>query len=155
VLRPEPGERLLEVGVGTGYYSLEMAEWIAPGGRLELFDLQQEFLDHAMRAAAERGLENLVPTQGDATDLPYEDASVDAVVLTAVLGEIPDSAAALQEIRRVLKPSGRLVVGELFGDPHFTTRAGLERMAADAGLALEEGSGNWFGYFARLAAAPR
>ncbi|HEY0317069.1 MAG TPA: methyltransferase domain-containing protein [Solirubrobacterales bacterium] len=155
VLRPEPGERLLEVGVGTGYYSLEMAEWIAPGGRLELFDLQQEFLDHAMRAAAERGLENLVPTQGDATDLPYEDASVDAVVLTAVLGEIRDSAAALQEIRRVLKPSGRLVVGELFGDPHFTTRAGLERMAADAGLALEERSGNWFGYFARLAAAPR
>jgi ubiquinone/menaquinone biosynthesis C-methylase UbiE len=38
-----------------------------------------------------------------------------------VLGEIPDSAAALREIRRVLKPDGRLVVGELFGDPHFTT----------------------------------
>jgi ubiquinone/menaquinone biosynthesis C-methylase UbiE len=151
VLRPAPGERLLEIGVGTGYYSLEIAEWIAPGGTLELFDLQREFLDHAMRAAAERGLENLVPTQGDATDLPYEDASVDAVVLTAVLGEIPDSAAALREIRRVLKPSGRLVVGELFGDPHFTTRAGLERLAPDAGLAVEEVSGNWFGYFARLA----
>jgi ubiquinone/menaquinone biosynthesis C-methylase UbiE len=151
VLRPEAGERLLEIGVGTGYYSLELAEWIGPAGRLELFDLQQEFLDHVMRRAAERGLANLVPTRGDATDLPYEDASVDAVVLTAVLGEIPDSAAALREIRRVLKPTGRLVVGELFGDPHFTTRAGLERMAADAGLTLEQRSGHWFGYFARLA----
>jgi len=150
VLRPQPGERLLEVGVGTGYYSLDLAGWVAPAGTLELFDLQQEFLDHVMRAASERGLSNLVPTRGDATQLPYEDRSVDAVVLTAVLGEIPDAAAALREIRRVLKPSGRLVVGELFGDPHFTTRASLERMGAAAGLGLAERSGNWFGYFARL-----
>lgn len=150
VLRPQAGERVLEIGVGTGYYSLDLAEWIAPGGTLELFDLQQEFLDHVLRGAAERGLENLVPTRGDATDLPFADASVDAVVLTAVLGEIPDSAAALREIRRVLKPAGRLVVGELFGDPHFTTRASLERLGADAGLRLAERSGNWFGYFARL-----
>jgi ubiquinone/menaquinone biosynthesis C-methylase UbiE len=150
VLRPEPGERLLEVGVGTGYYSLGLAESVAPGGTLELFDLQQEFLDHVMRAAAERGLDNLIPTRGDATALPYEDASVDAVVLTAVLGEIPGREAALAEIRRVLKPGGRLVVGELFGDPHFTTGAALERLGAGSALAVAERSGNWFGYFARL-----
>jgi ubiquinone/menaquinone biosynthesis C-methylase UbiE len=150
VLRPQPGERLLEIGVGTGYYSLDLAEWVAPEGRLELFDLQQEFLDHVMRAAQERGLTNLIPTQGDATRLPFADASIDAAVLTAVLGEIPDCAAALREIRRVLKPDGRLVVGELFGDPHFTTRASLERMGNEAGLSLAERSGNWFGYFARL-----
>jgi len=151
ILRPEPGERLLEIGVGTGYYSLDLAEWVGPDGRLELFDLQTEFLDHVMRGAGERGLGNLVPTQGDATALPYEDASVDAVILTAVLGEIPDRAAALAEIRRVLKPGGRLVVGELFGDPHFTTAAKLERLGAEAGLGLEERSGKWFGYFGRLA----
>ncbi|HEX5929846.1 MAG TPA: class I SAM-dependent methyltransferase [Solirubrobacterales bacterium] len=152
VLRPEPGERLLEIGVGTGYYSLDMAAWV-PDGRLELFDLQQEFLDHVMRRAGERSLENLVPTQGDATALPYEDASVDAVVLTAVLGEIPDTAAALREIRRVLKPNGRLVVGELFGDPHFTTLNSLKTQSAAAGLAYAEHSGNWFAYFARLSPA--
>ncbi len=50
----------------------------------------------------------------------------------------------------MLKPDGRLVVGELFGDPHFTTLASLKRQAADAGLAYAEHSGNWFGYFARL-----
>jgi ubiquinone/menaquinone biosynthesis C-methylase UbiE len=150
VLRPQPGERLLEIGVGTGYYSLDLAEWVAPEGTLELFDLQQKFLDHVMRAATERGLKNLVATLGDATDLPHEDASVDAVILTAVLGEIPEAAAALREIRRVLKPDGRLVVGELFGDPHFTTRAALERMGREAALELAETSGNWFGFFARL-----
>jgi ubiquinone/menaquinone biosynthesis C-methylase UbiE len=151
VLAPQPGERLLEIGVGTGYYSCDLAEWVAPEGTLELFDLQQEFLDHVMRAAGERGLSNLTPNRGDATRLPYGNGSIDGVVLTAVLGEIPDGDAALREIRRVLKPDGRLVVGELFGDPHFTTRASLERMGAEAGLALGEHSGNWFGYFARLA----
>lgn len=150
VLRPEPGERLLEIGVGTGYYSCDLAEWVAPDGTLELFDLQQEFLDHVMRAAGERRLTNLVPTRGDATALPYEDASVDAVVLTAVLGEIPDRLAALREVRRVLRPGGRLVVGELFGDPHFTRRGALERLGAESGLRLSELSGPSLGYFARL-----
>lgn len=150
VLQPKPGERLLEIGVGSGYYSLDLAEWVAPGGTLELFDLQQEFLDHVMRAAGERGLSNLVPTRGDATDLPYEDASIDAAVLTAVLGEIPDRAAALGEVRRVLKPNGRLVVGELFGDPHFTSRRSLQRLGSEAGLEIEHVSGPLLGYFARL-----
>jgi ubiquinone/menaquinone biosynthesis C-methylase UbiE len=150
VLRPQPGERLLELGVGTGYYSCELAEWVAPEGTLELFDLQQEFLDHTMRAAADRGLTNLTQTQGDATQLPYEDNSIDGVIFTAVLGEIPDRAAALNEIHRVLKPDGRLVVGELFGDPHFTSRGSLERLGTEAGLNLVESSGPALGYFARL-----
>jgi ubiquinone/menaquinone biosynthesis C-methylase UbiE len=150
VLAPQPGERVLEIGPGTGYYTLDMAEWVGAEGRVEIFDLQQEFLDHVTARAAERGLGNVVPTQGDATALPYEDASVDAVVLTAVLGEIPEPLAALREIRRVLKPDGRLIVGELFGDPHFTTRASLERQASEAALVFETHSGNWFAYFARL-----
>ena len=152
VLAPVPGERILEIGPGTGYYTLDMAEWVGTDGAIEIFDLQQEFLDHTMERARERSLANVVPTQGDATSLPYETDSVDAVVLTAVLGEIPDQAAALQEIARVLKPGGRLVVGELFGDPHFTSPGALERAGGDAGLRLVRRSGPALGYFARLEA---
>jgi ubiquinone/menaquinone biosynthesis C-methylase UbiE len=153
VMRPQSGERVLEIGPGTGYYTLDIAEWVGPEGTVEIFDLQQEFLDHTMRRAGERGLDNVLPTQGDATALPYEDASMDAVVLNAVLGEIPEPAAALREVRRVLKPGGRLLVGELFGDPHFTTQAALRRRAGDAGLSYEWHSGYWFGYVARLSPA--
>ncbi|HET6570761.1 MAG TPA: methyltransferase domain-containing protein [Solirubrobacterales bacterium] len=153
VLAPQPGERVLEIGPGTGYYTLDIAEWLGPDGRVEIFDLQREFLDHVMRRAGERGLANVTPTQGDATALPYEDDSVDAVVLTAVLGEIPDTVAALREIRRVLRPGGRLIVGELFGDPHFTTQASLRRQATEADLRWETHSGAWLGYFARLSPA--
>jgi ubiquinone/menaquinone biosynthesis C-methylase UbiE len=153
VLRPEPGERILEIGPGVGYYTLDMAEWVGPEGTIEIFDLQQQFLDHTTNRAADHGFANVVPTQGDATALSYEDDSVDAVVLTAVLGEIPDPVAALRQIQRVLKPSGRLIVGELFGDPHFTTQAALKRQASEAGLAYEDHSGNWFAYFVRLSGA--
>jgi ubiquinone/menaquinone biosynthesis C-methylase UbiE len=150
VLDPRPGERILEIGPGTGYYTLDLAGWVGPDGSVEIFDLQQEFLDHTLGRAAERGLTNVVPTLGDATSLPYDDESVDAVVLTAVLGEIPDRPAAMREIARVLKPGGRLVVGELFGDPHFTTLGALGRLGEAAGLLVAGRSGPPFGYFARL-----
>jgi ubiquinone/menaquinone biosynthesis C-methylase UbiE len=152
VLAPRSGERILEIGPGTGYYTLDMAEWVGPQGKVEIFDLQQEFLDHTLDSAARSGLSNVVATQGDATELPFEVDSFDAVVLTAVLGEIPDRAAALRQIERVLRPGGRLVVGELFGDPHFTTYGSLQDQCVAAGLSLERRSGNWFGYFARFAA---
>jgi ubiquinone/menaquinone biosynthesis C-methylase UbiE len=150
VLRPRLAERILEIGPGTGYYSLDLAEWIGGGGRLDVFDIQREMLDHTMERASERGLDNLVPAQGDARELPYEEGTFDAVALTTVLGEIPDRDAAVREIARVLRPGGRLVVGELLGDPHFTTPGEIERLGTAAGLVLEERSGPWIGSFTRL-----
>jgi SAM-dependent methyltransferase len=150
VLAPRPGERVLEVGPGTGYYSLPVAEWLSPGGRLDIFDLQQQMLDHTLRRAAERGLENIDATQGDARRLPYPDATFDAAYLTLVLGEIPDQDAALRELARVVKPGGRLVVGELFGDPHWVSPGRLRARGEAAGLRFERRSGSPLGYFALL-----
>jgi ubiquinone/menaquinone biosynthesis C-methylase UbiE len=147
-LAPQAGETVLEVGPGTGYYSLPVAEWLAPGGTLHLLDLQQQMLDHTVRRAAERGLENLEPRQGDARQLPYADDAFDAAYLVAVLGEVPDQGAALRELRRVLKPGGRLVVGELLGDPHMVRERVLRDRAERAGLRFERRVGPRFGYFA-------
>ncbi len=105
-----------------------------------------------MRRAGERGLPNVTPTRGDARELPYESSTFDAIVLVTVLGEIPDPDAAIREIARVLKPGGRLVVGELFGDPHYTSPGALRRSAEAAGLSFEYRNGPAVGYFARFAA---
>ena len=103
-----------------------------------------------MGRAHEAGVENIVPTQGDARELPYADATFDAAYLTAVLGEIPDQDEALRQLARVLKPGGRLVVGELFGDPHWVSPKRLRERAERAGLAFSERSGTSLGYFARF-----
>jgi SAM-dependent methyltransferase len=152
-LVPAPGQRVLEVGPGTGYYALEVAGWLLPGGRLDVFDLQQEMLDHTLRRAEERGLVNLVAMQGDARALPYADGTFDAAYLVTVLGEIPDQEAALRELARVVKPAGRVVVGELFGDPHWVSPGRLRERAERAGLRFEHRLGSPLGYFARFAPA--
>ena len=154
VLEPRPGERVLEIGPGTGYYTLDLARWVSPRGRVEILDIQQEMLDHTMRRVFDAGIPNVTPTRGDAQDLPYDDASFDAVVLVTVLGEIPDQDAAMGEIARVLKPAGRLVVGELMGDPHYTSPSALQARGEAAGLRLDKRSGPKVGYFARLVSPP-
>jgi SAM-dependent methyltransferase len=150
VLEPQAGEHVLEVGPGTGYYSLSVAEWIGPDGVLDVFDLQQEMLDHTMRRAGERGVTNIEAMRGDARRLPYLEGTFDGAFLAAVLGEIPDQDAALRELARVLKPGGRLVVGELFGDPHWVSPGSLRRRAEAAGLVFVRRSGSPLGYFARF-----
>ena len=148
-LAPQPGETVLEVGPGTGYYTLPVARWVAPG-TLHVLDVQQEMLDHTMRRAAGDGIDNVEPRRGDARRLPYDDASFDSAYLVTVLGEVPDQDAALRELRRVLKPGGRVVVGELFGDPHMVGESSLRRRAAAAGLRFERRVGPRLGYFGVL-----
>ncbi len=84
VLEPTAGERVLEIGPGTGYYTLDLAEWVGHDGTVEILDLQQEMLDHTIRRARERGLWNVNPTRGDARELPYDDDSFDAAILVTV-----------------------------------------------------------------------
>lgn len=154
ILEPRPGERLLEVGPGIGHHALPVAEAIRPDGTLDVFDLQQEMLDDLMERARERGLANLLPTQGDARTLPYPDAAFAGAYLVTVLGEVPDQAAALRELARVLKPGGRLVVGEIPFDPHFVTFGALRKRAESTGFVFERRLGPpALGYFARFARA--
>jgi SAM-dependent methyltransferase len=155
VLEPRDGERIVELGPGSGYYSFAVAAATGSGG-LDVLDAQQEFLDDVAGEAARRGVSNIRATLGDARSLPYADDSFDAGFLVNVLGEVPDQAACLSELARVLRPQGRLLVGEsvLAGDPHMVPFGSLRRRAEESGFVLERRSGGPLAYFARFS-APR
>ena len=149
-LAPRPGERILELGPGTGYYTVPVVERLGPEGTLEILDVRQSFLEHALERARRSGHRNLIATLGDGGSLPYSDSSFDAAYLVTVLGEIPDPSAALSELRRVLKPGGRVVIGEIFIDPDFPRFGWLVRQAHAAGLGLERRIGTPLAYFAEF-----
>ena len=150
ILAPVPRERLLEVGPGTGYYTLDVARCLEPGGQLDILDLQPGMLEETMRRAAAHGVRTIVPAQGNADALPYPDATFDAAYLVATLGEVPDKDRALRELRRVLKQGGRLVVGEGQPDPHMVSLHDLREQTRTVGLRYERHHGGRFGYLARF-----
>ena len=153
VLEPKPGERILEIGPGTGYYAISAAEWVGPNGRLTVLDVQQEYLDHTIQAATERGLANVEPVLADAAALPFPDDTFDGAYLVTVLGEVPEGDSALRELRRVVKPGGRIVFGETPLDPHVVTLGSLQRRGLAAGMRFERRSGGPLGWFARFGVA--
>ena len=148
ILEPRRGERILEIGPGVGVHAQVIAATLEPDGVLDVIDVQQAMLDRLMRRAARSGLTNIVPRQGDAQNLPYPSRTFDAAYLIGVLGEVPDAAAALRELRRVLKPTGRLIVGELLIDPDFISLPALREKGDDAGLAFVRQAGPGAAYWA-------
>jgi len=152
MLSLEPGQRVLEVGPGTGYYALQVARWLEPGGTLDILDIQQKMLDHTMHRARAMGVSNIVPRRGEAQALPYPDDHFDSAYLVATLGEVPGKGRALRELRRVLKRGGRLVVGEVLLDPHKVPFDELRRLTDAGRLDHERTLKGALGYFAAFRA---
>jgi ubiquinone/menaquinone biosynthesis C-methylase UbiE len=148
VLQPRSGERILEIGPGIGIHALPTAAALLPDGVLDVLDIQQTMLDDLARRAEKFHIGNIMPRQGDARQLPYPDRSFDAAYLIGVLGEIPDAVAALCELRRVLRPGGRLLVSELFIDPDFVSLSALQPKAKVAGFVLQRCVGPGWAYSA-------
>jgi len=151
MLDVRPGERILEVGPGIGYYSLSVADRLGPKGKLDILDIQPKMLRQTLRAARRRRAGNLVASCGSVEALPYRDGVFDGAFLVTVLGEVNDPAAALRELHRVVRPGGRLVVGETLADPDWVSPQSLHRLATAAGFRFERRSGPRLGYFSRFA----
>lgn len=102
-----PGSRVLEIGVGTG----KNMRWYPPGVSVVAVDFSPKMLARAVRRAR-RGRLDVALVLMDAQALALTDASFDAVVTTCVFCSVPDPVLGLQEVRRVLRPDGRIVLLE-------------------------------------------
>lgn len=135
-------ERVLELGPGPGYFSVEIARRL-PHGRLELFDIQPEMLDKARRRLQRSGFEDVGYTVGQAAaGLPFADSTFDVAFLAAVIGEVPDQQNCVQSLRRALRLGGRLVFAEMFSDPDRLSVRELRDLAEPAGFEFVAAGGN-------------
>ena len=140
---------MLEIGAGSGYYSLEVARRVSEG-QLVLLDLQPEMLKKAQKKIDEERLSNIGFTLADASNLPFKEHSFDVIFLITVLGEIANQENFLTEALRVLKPDGILSISEHLPDPDFSPFVKVKSLVQKEGFKLFKQYGVKWSYTANF-----
>ncbi|MFC4949249.1 methyltransferase domain-containing protein [Pseudonocardia sp. GCM10023141] len=109
----ELGERVVDVGSGSGFDSVIAAGQVGPGGRVVGVDMTEEMLTRASRTAAQLGLDHVEFRAGLAEALPVPDGWADVVISNGVINLCADKAAVFAEVRRVLRPGGVLQFADI------------------------------------------
>jgi len=111
---PKPvGATVVDIGSGAGTDLLLAALHVGPQGRAIGVDMTESMRERARQGAAACGLANVDVRDGEATALPVESESVDIVISNGVLNLVPEKMDAVAEIRRVLKPGGRVQIADI------------------------------------------
>ena len=129
-----PGMAVLDAGCGPGRLTVPIAKRVGEAGRVVALDRQPRMLRRLQRRLAEHGLASVETILGGLGEGRLPADRFDVALLVTVLGEIPDRAAALCEIRASLRAGGVLSVTEVLPDPHYQTLARVRALAAEAGL---------------------
>jgi len=136
--RVTPGERVLDVGCGTGTLALAASRRVGAGGTVDAIDASPEMIARAQRKAARAGADVAFRT-AVVESLPFPDASFDVVFSTLMLHHLPRPAReqCVREIRRVLRPGGRLLAVD-FATPARERRGLLARLHRHGHFALRD-----------------
>jgi demethylmenaquinone methyltransferase/2-methoxy-6-polyprenyl-1,4-benzoquinol methylase len=128
LLAPAPGERILEVGFGTGHALVALARAVGPTGRASGIDLSEGMARVSRERLQDAGLDDRIEIRvGAAPPLPWPDSGFDAVTMSFTLELLPDAVIPelLAETRRVLRPEGRLGVVSMSVAPRGESESAL------------------------------
>jgi ubiquinone/menaquinone biosynthesis C-methylase UbiE len=142
----EPGMLVLEVGPGSGTYTVGAAQRVGEQGKIVTIDIEPKMIERVRRKAEAEGVPNIEARVADVYNLPYDDEVFDAIYMIAVIGEIPEPDRAMSELYRVLSPTGTLAFSEILTDPDYPLASTLVDRASRAGFWLESKVGSFFYY---------
>jgi SAM-dependent methyltransferase len=108
-----PGDRVLDIGAGSGTDTLTAARLVGPQGKVYALDMTPAMLAKLRVNAAQANAANVEVIDGNAEAIPLADASVDVVTSNGVLNLVPDKPRAFAEIHRVLRPGGRVQIADI------------------------------------------
>lgn len=108
-----PGETVLDIGCGAGFDSFIAARQVGQTGRVISIDMTTAMLSKAAAGALEARISNIEFREGFAESLPVPNGSIDVVISNGVVNLCPDKVAVMQEVHRVLKPGGRIQIGDI------------------------------------------
>ncbi|CAD6562609.1 class I SAM-dependent methyltransferase [Paraburkholderia sabiae] len=142
-----PGAAVLDMGCGAGHASFAVA---AHAGSVVAYDIAPQMLATVASAAAERGFSNIRTQQGAAEKLPFADASFDWVVSRMSAHHWHDVPLALAEVRRVLKPGGRVLFIDIAGSEHplLDTHLQAVEVLRDGSHIRDYRADEWVSFFA-------
>lgn len=147
------GMSVMELGCGSGAFTTYIARAVGDEGKVFALDIQPEMLEqlkNKLKRPENSDINNIVPVEGNAYDLPFENNSLDLVYSITVLQEIPDKNKALKEVMRVLKPNGILAVTEFIPDPDYPLKSTTVKDGENAGFILDAVEGSFWNYTVRF-----
>ena len=136
-----PGDRVADLGAGSGYFTLRLARAVGPDGRVYAVDVDEAMNDYLRQRVAQAGLSNVDMILGRFEDPLLPDGGVDLVLIVDTYHHLEDRPAYFRNLRRDLAPGGRVAVIDFDGRKgwfvrwtgHITPRALLLREMAEAG----------------------
>ena len=135
-LAPQRGGTVIDVGCGTGVFTIEAAHRVGPIGKVHALDVQPVMIERLRERLSATDLQNVEAHTESATCLPFANASIDHALMISVLPIVADRGVALREMFRVLRPGGTLVIGEELMEPDYVRAVTIQRWAENAGFKL-------------------